>query len=1250
MSFSETTILSTREPCFGDRRLGQIAPVPSGRIDKVSLYLEPYISDSTVADSVEVRVELYMVDSSRIPSGAPLASDSIALSDVKTRGFRNFRVETDTPSTVAIVLRTIGGTPDNHVAWRYTSTSSSGEELLISENDGATWAQDTGRKFAFIAYSKIDDVIDSDDQSVSILPGRARSQTDDSAAEWSLAELTRTAISGDTVIVSFGDFVVTLVVDQSGSMTWNDNSGLRFDFLKDYIDDMEASLPATSSASYAIVKFRSRQVGSLDIVLQTQTGSGFVEGVRIVRKTGSPPTSPSDGLVVFEGFATQYEDQGLSSGTLYHYGISTFDSEGNFSDLRTLSAIPQSPPASPIGVAALKLEEVITLSGDFDIGYREVQVSWVNPEGFGYDKVTIVRRTDRFPETEDDGVAVVFDPRVTTSFTDFDPLSVDPDDHAVTGLTYYYRIFSEDTATGLRTLTANCRTASVSITPVDRVWERAEAPFDVPPPGFDDTPPGAPSISATEGDGQVLLSWSAADVDTRRFKVYFKEDEFPRQETLENGFADFDGELIFDGDGSSFLHKDLDNAQPHFYVIVALDQVGNQSAETGLIARPESGSTATIAPPSPSNFAGEVVNASRVLLTWSLDVVQASSVEAFFGDAVRVTAALSFQDADPRVTSANLEFVEDGRTVFIFDSTGAGTADGEGTVDEDAVLLFDQAPVTDTSSLSADVVMTPFTNLLNPISSAELSVHASVNVRQRSTNDVITEIISNQAKITFKNPFDLRIINDPPQTVPVRTFNLACDELDRPQYDTSTADGVFARSGESFSMLIEARFRDEPLDDDIDIAIRILDAETGDPSRIVLPEMDDDGVAVFRTSEQSDEVLDRTGEPTGETEDRNLTEITIPPQDIPGEFVLEATASFEGFSRTVFAPFQFVSSLNIDLKTRPFFPDGTNIAEQEAFVYFGPFDASDEDKTPVPDDTVVNWELTKIAGGGPPSRPFFDRENVPGSGVKSLVNGGVARNVFFGPGTDIEPPRGVVTCTDGELYSVRVTASALGMEGEAFGLVELFPFAPTDLKRIFLRLAQDQVDEFGNDVVTTDLAAIGIFADGTQEAAYEVVARPEEDTETGIRSGTFFRDSVVSSGGIVPSLKDGTVVNISVTQIGNTGSPDDVIITSDLNPNGARARAKATVINGKAEFSLKANLRITGTVKERPLSSEVSNQFYNTESLLWEDSPSVFAVQVYTTLEINGKPAIFGGGGGSITDVPPAYVSFFEPLDITTGQ
>jgi hypothetical protein len=1231
MAFTKTTVLTTRETALGQRWLGQKIPVPNGRLDKVAVFLEPEITDDAVASAAIVKLSVFAL-SSGIPFGTALASDTVRLSDLNGRGYHNFRIEADVPTTIAIVLSMSGGDADNFVGWRYVATSSSGEELLISNDQGATWASDSTKKFAYVAFSLLDNVVDHYEQTASVLPGRQASIVDDTNAEFSLAEMDRTMVSGDTVVIKFGDFVFTLVVDQSGSMTWNDHDGLRFDFLKQFIDDIEASLPGSSAATYSIVKFRSRRIGSMSLDVSTGASSAaLVSGIRIVRKAGSPPTTPTDGIVVFEGFANERLDSNLTTGTKYYYAGFTFDEAGNFSQSLIDFGQPTVPVTTPTGVAGFDIEEEIVKSGDYDIGKRIFHLSWQNPASFDYDSITLVRRDDRFPQSPVDGTVLLsLAPTSTTSYDDFNVAGFVPANYPINGQTYFYSIFTHKTS-GIKCFQTNARQKSVATTIVDRIWEKAEPPANVPPAGFDDAQPAIPtSVAATIGNEEVLLSWLPADSKTRRYRIFYKETKYPQPKNAVNGATDFDGTLIYDGTETSFVHRSLANGEPNFYALVAMDTLNNQSNPSLFSASASETAPDVIEPPQLSSFSVEVVDDTTNRLLIQRSTVKTSSVDVFFGDIVRAIATVSFLDTDSGKISAEFVFVEeaDSRKFEYFDEAQK--------VDETTFIQFANPATLNAESITGVINVVPFLPLQNKVKSASITFHASLRVKNRATGNLIHEVITDPVVITLKHPLDLNIKNDPPQEVDVRTWDPACTLDASPEYDIEQIGGVYARTGDPFLATLEAAFKDAPLSDEILVNLRILEKATGLPSPSVrLPETDESGIAALHVELQSDEIIDRSGQPTGEFSDKTAVDIQIPPQDVPGEYILELSATYRGYTRTSTLEMHFEPSLNIDLDLRAFNPDGNDIQEQKALVYLGSFAAPTDEKIPVADMTVVDWSIKLLGGQGKgKARPFFSRDGVVGTGIKSATHGGVAKNVFFGPGSDVEPARGDV-CTFGEMWQISAKAKALGMTAEAFGVVELLPFEPKTLNRIFLRNAT--TGEIGTDL---------IFADGETESTWEVVARPESDgTASDPRSGVTFRNGILGLGGTVPSLEEGRVVSLYVKPyIGTSVAENLYIVTNMTDEKGTnRGFAKAKVEGGKATFKIRLNAKVTGKADDPPLDNESSNPIY--QHVAWDKSPLVVFLTAYVIFEVNGRPVTFGGGGQSLEgDFPPAFISFMEPL------
>ena len=1264
MPFSQTTTLSTREEALGNRRLGQVAYVPTGKLGKVTLYLEPEISSDSVASTATVIVEVYALDMSGAPTGLPLASDSRTLSDFKVRGRYNFRTEADVPTTVAIVLRMDGGDVDNFICWRYLSADSTGQEMLLSTDDGASWSQDITRKFFYAAYSPVDNAVDTYQQYAVIQPGNPRSKTDDTWVGFSGADFTsvldRTIVVGDTVQINFGTTVVTMVVDQSGSMTWNDNTGLRFDFLKDYIDDLESILPPGASASYSVVKFGARKVGTMTLLLQGGDAVGAeLAGVKIQRSTTSIPATPNSGTQVFAGFAEQFIDENRTAGVPYYYAAFAYDSSSNYSEKRSGFAVPVAGVnRSPQGVAGFSATEQVILdggvSGEEDVGTRQVHLKWSNPYGYDYTNVTLIKRTDRFATSVFDFPA---DPQqgglllnavsaaTNKSFLD-DPVALATPPF-VTGLTYYYTIFTDKASTGQGCTLLNARTASVKISEVDRVWEKKEPPDNVPPIGFPGPPyqpaPATPiNVITTLSSGGVIISWQPGDLLTRRFRLFHHPTRYPQAGTAANGIQTYDGTLVYDGTGTEFVHRNLLNGQPNFYVLVAVDTVGDQCPNpVSFTARPDK-ALADVIPPLPvSEFVTDPQNSTSVLLTWKLPLSSQTSLSLYFGDTAQATSNVTFADSGSTETSASFSIEEIGpRTVVPI--TGV---DPVPTVDQS--LVFSNAVTNDAASVSATVTATGQFSILNSMESTDTNIRATLKVTEKSTGNLIKEIVTPQAHISFVNPFQISIANEPLQQIKIVGFNATCDETSRPQPTLDVVNGVYALSGESFHATLTASYRGQALDDNVTLAVRVLDADTNLPSNTVgLPETVN-GVALLRVSPISDEEIDRSGQPTGTVVTKSSIDISLPPQDIPGNYIVEVTGTYKGYAKTVTLPVSFAPSLNIDIEAKGFAPNGVDVAEQTAFVYFGSPVGPAENKVPVPESTVTDWSIRLVGGDASgKARPFYSLDNVPGSGVKAFTRSGVARNVFFGPGSEVETAEGLAAkCTDGEMWVVTCTAKSNGMTATASAAIELLPFEPpANLDRIFLRT-----------VTGSGIAQEEIFSDGLTESVFEVVAKPEDDGDvTDMKSGKFFRQGILGLGGRVPSLGDGTdgkpaaVVTLYATgfAMGNPLLVSNLQIKTNMTKGlWVKQRANATVENGAATFYIRNNAKVYGETKQPPLGSEAGNLIYPADLITWIASPTIVSLTCFTVVDVNGQGTVFAGGGHSIDgSTPPAFISFKEPL------
>ena len=151
----------------------------------------------------------------------------------------------------------------------------------------------------------------------------------------------------EKVELELDDRIVTIIIDQSGSMTWNDNSNLRHDVAKDIINKIDDNYPG--NISYNLIKYGSDivtvllfgiideegvepdNIDTLSAMFQAD-GNANYDGIRIIRNDDHYPTSILDGEIVKDGFMSKVLDSGLTEGLTYYYTIYTYDKNLRFSE------------------------------------------------------------------------------------------------------------------------------------------------------------------------------------------------------------------------------------------------------------------------------------------------------------------------------------------------------------------------------------------------------------------------------------------------------------------------------------------------------------------------------------------------------------------------------------------------------------------------------------------------------------------------------------------------------------------------------------------------------------------------------------------------------------------------------------------------------------------------------------------------------------------------------------------------------
>jgi YD repeat-containing protein len=148
-------------------------------------------------------------------------------------------------------------------------------------------------------------------------------------------------------------------------------------------------------------------------------------GVKILRKTGGYPSSPSDGAVVYNGTGTGATDIGLVNGTPCYYTAFSYDAAPNYSSGVTATATPVAPPDTtpPANVTGFTATP----------GNAQVELAWSLPADADFAGVKILRRTGSYPASPSDGTAVYNGAGTGTTDTGL-----------VNGTEYFYKAFSYD--------------------------------------------------------------------------------------------------------------------------------------------------------------------------------------------------------------------------------------------------------------------------------------------------------------------------------------------------------------------------------------------------------------------------------------------------------------------------------------------------------------------------------------------------------------------------------------------------------------------------------------------------------------------------------------------------------------------------------------------------------------------------------------------------------------------------------------
>ena len=230
-------------------------------------------------------------------------------------------------------------------------------ESSLSNN---VWHINYDKRYAFSIYSDIDGY-NSSAGAMSLSPSDELTKSisifsDKSGQYLDNTKITTNEDGNEIIELELADRIVTIVMDQSGSATWNDNGKFRYKIAKDLVEKININYPG--NVKYNLIDYGSKfinvllfgiieedginpyDVNSLNAMFQADENANY-NGIRVVRNLDRYPVSPLDGDIVKDDFVNRILDSDLTEGQTYYYTVYTYDNLGRFSDGVGIKVIPR---------------------------------------------------------------------------------------------------------------------------------------------------------------------------------------------------------------------------------------------------------------------------------------------------------------------------------------------------------------------------------------------------------------------------------------------------------------------------------------------------------------------------------------------------------------------------------------------------------------------------------------------------------------------------------------------------------------------------------------------------------------------------------------------------------------------------------------------------------------------------------------------------------------------------------------------
>ena len=946
---------------------------------------------------------------------------------------------------------------------------------------------------------------------------------------------------------------------------------------------------------------------------------------------------------------------------------------------------------------------------------REVLLSWDIGMDFDFKggDVKIVRKYNSLPSHINDGDTIV---TVTAEPGEFYFLDTYDFIH---GGNYYYKFF---TTNSIGNICDREEARSVAV----------KVPYSI---AMLDTDP-VPELSVVEsetitaGSKKLLLQWTnPSESRWRGTKIFYSPDEFPTVGVSRDGITS-SGTEIADTTEEIFAHRvlgqsrggdvPLANGHIHYYTIVTYDTFGRLSESRLLQGVPSALLDTIFDSDDVEDLHLTMLNPTSLSVQWTNPTLSTEKLELYFGESAIIFVGVNdiyggdLNDIDNLEIQVCTTFQTNSIVAgtgslgndrgAIPDTIGTGGLDGTGgsgttwpgesscfippEAEDETILTY---ATVESGLIKGLLSHTAEREKLSRRKSYTMSLRAQYKVEDPETKDRLFEFNTPATTVEFQHPIKIALINKlnkkasltPGARGKIRGVE-ACpcpadgDDPDPPK--TETFDGGYINATEPYVVRCEVMYKGEALADGTPVTVKLYShRDTNDPEFLSI-KSDKTSITegIYLTQTVFEEQLDYQGEPIGELISKSVVDIPIQHPTEPDWIDLYVSLDYLGFFVDGIHSIRFIGTLFLSADITKPSDNGIDVSEQFASAWYLNPDFPDDPSrsTPVPDGTVIKWELIKGQYGK--ERPFYSTDELPNavSGVYSTTRNGVARNVFFGPVGNVEAHHVIKSCGDstpkdcciGEEYTIK--ANVIYGDQSAFdGLIfnytcEISEF--TD-KRFFVNAAQSQPGDDPHWIA---------WGDGEQLLKFQIARNPVE-VEVNPALDMFkvaeYNDCVdIVVGGQNFNLPEGHIVQItSPGEILWDVSFDEDPYTGELTPISYQSISPEIAEN--LGIPHVANIPLRGEVtdfyvrynvfvgNDNPKPSECTSsegpevdlldcQYRNIcatdENDIGQRWDNVGTMSGTTTFIVDNKQVTLRGGGDYEDGIHPIKLGFKEPLSV----